>query len=184
MLEKIQLENKLLYLVGDYNINLLNVDSHSLTTDFNDTMYSSGLVPLITRPTRVTENSAILIDNIFTNKGVSYDESIYRILITDISDHYPIIYVDKILKHKTIDDSFVRRDYSEKNKSSFWMIWHWWIGRMYILQASRSALFLYSINNWLIYITSISWEVFHKEILYKKAMVDHLSSGAIKKKNK
>ena len=65
VLEKIQLENKLLYLVGDYNINLLNVDSHSLTADFNDTMYSSGLVPLITRPTRVTENSATLIDNIF-----------------------------------------------------------------------------------------------------------------------
>ena len=105
--------------MGDYNINLLNVDSHSLTADFNDTMHSSGLVPLITRPTRVTENSATLIDNIFTNKVVSYDESVYGILVTDISDHYPIFCVDKILKHKTIDLIFVRRDYSEKNKSSF-----------------------------------------------------------------
>ena len=119
VLEKVQLENKLLYLMGDYNINLLNVDSHSLTVDFNDTMYSSGLVPLITRPTRVTENSATLIDDIFTNKVVSYDESVYGILVTDISDHYPIFCVDKILKHKTIDYYFVRRDYSEKNKSSF-----------------------------------------------------------------
>ena len=123
VLEKVQLENKLLYLVGDYTINLLTVDSHSLTAEFNDTMYSSGLVPLITRPTRVTENSATLIDNIFTNKGVSYNESIYGILITDISsDHYPIFCVDKILKRKTIDVSFVRRDYSEKNKSTFLMI--------------------------------------------------------------
>ena len=40
VLEKVQQENKLLYLVGDYNINLLNVDSHSLTVDFNDTIYS------------------------------------------------------------------------------------------------------------------------------------------------
>ena len=31
VLEKVQQENKLLYLVGDYNINLLNVDSHSVT---------------------------------------------------------------------------------------------------------------------------------------------------------
>ena len=119
VLEKLQLENKLLYLMGDYNINRLNVDPHSLTADFNDTMYSSGLIPLITHPTRVTENSATLIDNIFTNKVVSYDESVYEILATDISDHYPIFCVDKILKHKTIDVSFVRRDYSEKNKSSF-----------------------------------------------------------------
>ena len=82
-------------------------------------MYSFGLVPPITPPTSVTENSATLIDNIFTNKGVSYDESTYGILVTDISYHYPIFCVDKIVKHKTIDVSFVRRDYSEKNKSSF-----------------------------------------------------------------
>ena len=50
---------------------------------------------------------------------MSYDESVYGILVTDISDHYPIFCVDKILKHKTIDLSFVRRAYSEKNKSSF-----------------------------------------------------------------
>ena len=123
VLEKVQLENKLLYLVSDYNINLLTVDSHSLTADFNDPMYSSGLVPLITCPTRVTENSGTLVDYIFTNKGVSYNESVYGIFITDISDHYPIFCVDKILKHKTIDVSFVRRDYSEKNKSTFLMIW-------------------------------------------------------------
>ena len=155
VLEKVQLENKLLYLMADYKINLLNVDSHSLTVDFNDTMYSSGLVPLITRPTRVTENSATLIDNIFTNKVVSYDESVYGILVADISDHYPIFCVDKILKHKTIDLSFMRRDYSERTKVHFWMIWHWWIGRMYILQPTHSALFLYSIKKWLIYMTSI-----------------------------
>ena len=62
----------MLYLVGDYNINLLNVDSHSLTADFNDTICSYGLVLLIIRPTRVTETSATLIDNIFTNKSIRY----------------------------------------------------------------------------------------------------------------
>ena len=40
VLEKVQQENKLLYLVGDYNINPLNVDPHSFTTDSNDTIYS------------------------------------------------------------------------------------------------------------------------------------------------
>ena len=90
ILENVQSENKVLYLVGDYNIYLLNVDSHSLTADFDDAIYSYGLVPLITRPTRVTETSVTLIDNIFTNKSIRYGESMYGILVSDISDHYPI----------------------------------------------------------------------------------------------
>ena len=90
--------------------------SHSLAADFNDTMYSSRLVHLITCLTRVSENSATPIDNIIINKVVSYDESIYGILVPDISDH-SVFCVDKILKLKTIDVSFVDQDYSEKNST-------------------------------------------------------------------
>ena len=76
--------------MGDYNINLLNVESHSPTADFNDTMFSYGFIPLITRPTRVTQSLATLIDNILTNQLVDlHNESMQGILITDISDHYP-----------------------------------------------------------------------------------------------
>ena len=104
--------------MGDYNISILNVDSHSLTADFNDNICSYGLIPLITCLTRVTENSATLAVNILTNKDVSYDESINWILVTDISDHYLIFCVDKILKLKAIAVSFEHRDYSEKIKSN------------------------------------------------------------------
>ena len=114
ILENLQSENKVLYLVGDYNINLLNVDSHSLTADFNDTIYSYGLVPLITRPTRVTETSATLIDNIFTNKSIRYGESMYGILVSYISDHYPIFCVETGLKRKSIIMPFLKREYTEK----------------------------------------------------------------------
>ena len=119
VLEYVQTENKVLYLVGDYNINLLNVDSHNLTADFNDTIYSYGLIPLITRPTRVTETSATLIDNIFTNKSISCEKSMYGILVSDISDHYPIFCVETILKSKSINVPFLKRDFSEKNKMKF-----------------------------------------------------------------
>ena len=119
ILENVQSENKVLYLVGDYNINHLNVDSHSLTVDFNDTIYSYGLVPLITRPTRVTETSATLIDNIFTNKIIRYGESIYGILIFDISDHYPIFCIETSLKHKSMIVPFLKREYTEKNQIKF-----------------------------------------------------------------
>ena len=65
IVEIIRREYKICYLMGDYDINLLNVDTHQLTSDFNDTLFSNEFVPMITRPTRVTSNSATLIDNIF-----------------------------------------------------------------------------------------------------------------------
>ena len=82
--------------MGDYNIDLLNIESHGPTSDYNDTMYSNGFIPLITRPTRITNSSATLIDNIFTNQLSSqFGESFQGILLTDISDHYPVFYIAK-----------------------------------------------------------------------------------------
>ena len=46
---------------------------------------ASGFYPLINKPTRITDSSATLIDNIFTN--VHNTETKSGIWITDISDH-------------------------------------------------------------------------------------------------
>ena len=56
-----------IYLCGDFNINLLNYDNHKGTRDCIDVLFSLGLFPLICKPSRITEYSATLIDNIFTN---------------------------------------------------------------------------------------------------------------------
>ena len=82
LLENIKRENKVCYLMDDYNIDLLNIESHSPTSDYNDIMYSNGFIPLITCPTRVTYSSATIIDNIFTNQFSS--QSLQGILLTDI----------------------------------------------------------------------------------------------------
>ena len=66
MLKKVNM-NKNYYLVGDLNINLLKSETHSQSNDFIELMFSYGLAPLINRPTRITCDSATLIDNIFTN---------------------------------------------------------------------------------------------------------------------
>ena len=58
---------KSMFILGDFNINLLNTDSHKGSLEFAELMYGNGLVPLIKKPTRITEYSATLIDNIFTN---------------------------------------------------------------------------------------------------------------------
>ena len=52
---------------GDFNVDLLQFDKHCATNDFIDQIYTLGLHPLITRPTRITSHSKTLIDNIFTS---------------------------------------------------------------------------------------------------------------------
>ncbi len=78
---------KIVYLMGDFNINLLNEDIHSLTNDFVNIILSHSLYPSITKPTRITSNTATLIDNIFTN---STAEQTSGIIMTDLSDHLPV----------------------------------------------------------------------------------------------
>lgn len=54
-------ENKDGFLMGDFNIDLLK-DSSSY---FLNTTYSNNFFPVINRPTRATDNSTSLLDNIF-----------------------------------------------------------------------------------------------------------------------
>ena len=67
IMQKISEENKLLFLMGDFNVNLLNYESHIDTNDFINTMISHYLLPYILHPTRVTDHSETVIDNIFSN---------------------------------------------------------------------------------------------------------------------
>ena len=49
LLSKISKENKVCYLMGDFNLNLMNHQSHSVTGEFLDALYSNMFFPLITR---------------------------------------------------------------------------------------------------------------------------------------
>ena len=60
-------QKKLCYIAGNFNIDILKHESHSLTADFINCIFSQSFFPLINRPTRITCQSATLIDNIFTN---------------------------------------------------------------------------------------------------------------------
>ena len=84
LMERIVKENNICYLAGDYNIKLLNHDTHQLTAEFLNIMYSNSFISLINRPTRVTEHSATLIDNVFTNGLTSIINSLQGILISYI----------------------------------------------------------------------------------------------------
>jgi hypothetical protein len=101
-------------------LNLLNYDSHQRTGEFLDIMYSNMFFPLITRPTRITSNSATLIDNIFTNNQDTYSFS--GLLFTDISDHLPIFgyFCDQSVENYGDASAYVTfRDRSKTNLLKF-----------------------------------------------------------------
>ena len=89
-LNAISTENKLCYIVGDFNLNLIDCSTHQPTEDFVNTIYAHGLRPLIDKPTRIGCHSATLIDNIFTNND---SDVIPGILYADLSDHLPLFQI-------------------------------------------------------------------------------------------
>lgn len=92
----IEKEGKLSYIMGDLNINLLNSVNHQATGEFLNVMHSHMLVPVITRPTRVTEYSSTLIDHIFTNVTEILECNLVTgILYCSISDHLPVFCIQQ-----------------------------------------------------------------------------------------
>ncbi len=67
VISKITDEKKVCYLAGDFNIDLLKSETIPDTKDFYDSLTSNLFVPHITLPTRITNRSQTLIDNIFSN---------------------------------------------------------------------------------------------------------------------
>ena len=88
-----------IYLCGDFNVNLLNYDNYKGTMDFLNALFSLGLYPCIDKPTRITQSSSSLIDNIFTN--ALHVEVKSGILINDISDHLPVFTISNYSVHRS-----------------------------------------------------------------------------------
>ena len=83
-------ENKNCIITGDFNYNLFNLKYHEETENFYNIMTSNSFRTLITKPTRVTDNSSTLIDHIWVN-DMSDNKMDCKILVTDITDHFPVL---------------------------------------------------------------------------------------------
>ena len=74
----------------DHNLDIMKHEVHPVTNDFIEYNLDKGLLPTITKPTRVTRTTATLIDNIIVGrKYQSNFES--QIILSDLSDHFPCI---------------------------------------------------------------------------------------------
>ena len=67
-LEKFSALNKPIFIMGDFNINLIAVETCNYAYKFLLSLQSNSLIPTVDKPARVYNNSATLIDNIFVNK--------------------------------------------------------------------------------------------------------------------
>ena len=104
-----------IYLSGDFNVDLLKDDFYKTKHIFQNFLQSFSFMPLINSPTRITEFSSTLIDNIFSN---SFSNHSSGIIYADLSDHLPIFTVcnnnnieklhktcfNRVMSHKGLND--------------------------------------------------------------------------------
>ena len=99
-------------ILSDFNVNILNFAQHELTNTYIESMFSLGLLPVITRPTRLHHMSATLIDHIFeSNQLKGY---IAGIIISSLSDHFPTFYIEQCTTKKLILKPFKSRIINEE----------------------------------------------------------------------
>ena len=107
--------------MGDYNIDTLsNIDNNSKTTQDFINMFSTYYYhKLINHPTREGNQSASLIDNIYTNIPDCYNTCTSGMLrFFSQSDHYPIFTTRTVVK-KQNQTEITRRNHSNKNISLY-----------------------------------------------------------------
>ena len=67
---------------------LLNHNDNTPCQDFFNFMLSKSFIPLTRKPTRISDTSSTLIDNIFVNS--SFSDITSGIIVSDVTDHFPI----------------------------------------------------------------------------------------------
>ena len=76
-----------IYLCGDYNIDLLKINTKDHYNTFYNNLTAAGYLPRISLPTRITNHSTTLIDNIFSTELCNNDSAV---IVNHISDHQMI----------------------------------------------------------------------------------------------
>jgi hypothetical protein len=118
ILQKVQATKSACILMGDFNYDLFKIENDHYTECFLEILYCNSFMPLINRPTRITDQSSTLIDNIFFNDFFKTDTE-QGILITDLSDHFPIFCQLKLNVKNVAPPVRLKRNFSERNTSLF-----------------------------------------------------------------
>ena len=119
MLSTLQKKKNHILIAGDFNVNLdPSIRGDGNTQNFKN-IFSSNLFPLINMPTRVTNHSATVIDNIYSNASDIVATCRTGILRFSISDHYAVFCINKTI-NITVDKKVItKRNFSQKSISKF-----------------------------------------------------------------
>ena len=115
---KLENENEFIFVMGDFNINLLNHQNHTHTNEFINMMFSNNLQPSVLHPTRISDTCSTLIDNIFVNSAP--DSKIHSgNVLSLISDHLPQFCIIDDCKFDYKSSSYLSYDYSQFDANKF-----------------------------------------------------------------
>ena len=81
-----QMQVKEIFMCGDYNIDMMNMQNDK-SASFLNTMSLYSYYPVITKPSRIENNSYSLLDNIFCKNLNNFTSGL---IISALSDHYPV----------------------------------------------------------------------------------------------
>jgi hypothetical protein len=77
------------YITGDFNFDILKFNTSDYISEYVNNFFMHGFLQIITKPTRCTSTTATLLDHVLTNDSQLMYKSC--ILISKISDHFPIV---------------------------------------------------------------------------------------------
>ena len=119
LLENISKEQKSVFLVGDFNVNLLNYNEHNPINEFLDSLASNSFIPLLLSPTRISSYSNTLIDNIFSR--IIDPDIMSGNLTATISDHLrQFAIIPNMFGNTTSNKSNIyERDWSKFDREKF-----------------------------------------------------------------
>ena len=114
IIEIIHLQNKYSLIMADFNINLLNF--YKPSDDFINTLASFFYQSHILQPSRITDHTATLIDNIFLNSVEHF--TISRNIVYDLTDHLANFIFLSNLSSLPSNIKVYKRDNSNFNQST------------------------------------------------------------------
>ena len=155
-----------LIIAGDFNIDLLQIDSRNIINEYFESIMNNSLVPKITLPTRFSENRGSLIDNFLCRLSHNFSETTSGIIKYKLSDHQPYFICLDYLNFKKSVSKFIKvTKYSEDSIQKV---------KNYI----NNSQILNQLSQNLDGDPNISYKTFANEI--KKALDNHLPTKVVK----
>ena len=119
LLKKINQEQKKVFLLGDFNVDLMHYNEHKPTNEFLDSLTSNSYLLDIIQTSRHASHSRTLIDNIFSN--VISKDIICSNTTATISDHLPqfLISPSTFVNPPSNISNVSKRDWSKFDQENF-----------------------------------------------------------------